>query len=147
RDQTVLRLRVHQRRPLSCLEAIDVHRRIPRVFPVHAIRRGASTSRTVDVMVAGPAFQRNVVPSRNGESTAIERMSGFQLGQLSRAVRTSHTSSGAASISASAAPFTGARVLISVLIVSQVKAYAPTAALRRHGACGRTSGSGEGRRR
>jgi hypothetical protein len=61
---------------------------MPNVLPVQAIRRGRSTSWIVDVIVPGPAFQRNSVPSSSPPSIDAALTSGFQLGQRSIVVRT-----------------------------------------------------------
>ena len=87
---------------------------MPSVRPVQAICQGGSTRWIVEVIVPGPAFQLNTDPGATGPCTAIDFTSGFQLGQCSKAVSTSHTASGAAAISISLAPTTGARSLIAV---------------------------------
>src|SRR5262245_48316481 len=79
-----------------------------RVLPVQTIWRGGSTSSIVDVIVPGPAFQRNTEPAATSPCIETDSISGFQVGQRSNAVSTSHTSCGSAEISISAAPTTGA---------------------------------------
>src|SRR6266540_7400705 len=81
---------------------------MPSVLPVHAISRGASIRWMVEVIVPGPAFQRKVEPSARSPCIATDLTEGFQLGQRSIDVRTSHTTSGGAVISISLAPRTGA---------------------------------------
>ena len=49
--------------PCVRLQRVDVDRLDPERVPVQAVRRGASTSLIVDVIVPGPAFQRNSDPS------------------------------------------------------------------------------------
>ena len=71
----------------------------------------------MDLIVPGPAFQRKDVPSATGPSTETDLTSGFHVGQLSTAVTTSQTVSGAAAISNSQVPTTGADALISVRVI------------------------------
>ena len=82
-------LGAHERRAVTRLEGVDVDRAEPS---------------SVDVIVAEPDFQRKTDPSERPPSIETDFTSGFQLGQRSMPVRTSHTSSRAAAISA-AAPF------------------------------------------
>ena len=42
---------------------------MPSVLPMQENRRGRSMSAICDVIVPGPAFQQNVVPSLSGPST------------------------------------------------------------------------------
>ena len=86
---------------------------IPNDVPVQAIRRSGSTSWMVDVIVPGPAFQRNAEPGPISPSNETDLTAGFQFGQRPIAVRTSQATSGAAAISISLDPTTGARSLIS----------------------------------
>ncbi len=83
-------------------------RRDPSVLPVQANSRGGSTRRIVDVIVPGRAFQRNTDPSTTAPCMDIDFTSGFQLGQRSNVVSASQTTTGAAAISISLAPRTGA---------------------------------------
>jgi hypothetical protein len=67
----------------------------------------------VDLIVAGPDFQRNFEPASTTPSREADLTAGFQLGQRSIVVRTFHTISGGAAISISDRPTTGACSLIS----------------------------------
>jgi hypothetical protein len=44
----------------------------PKVLPVQAISRGGSTRSIVDVIVPGPAFQRNTDPAATGPCIGID---------------------------------------------------------------------------
>src|SRR5438093_10222491 len=81
---------------------------MPNAFPVQEISRGGRSCRIVDVIVPGPAFQRNSDPSARRPRIDVDFTSGFQLDQCSIAVSTSQTTSGAAAISVSHIPTTGA---------------------------------------
>src|SRR6185437_1975401 len=81
---------------------------MPNVVPVQAISFGGSTRWIVDLIVPGPAFQRNSDPSAALPSIDTDFTSGFHVGQLSIPVSTSQTASGLASISVSLWPKTGA---------------------------------------
>src|SRR6266542_621973 len=91
---------------------------MPMVRPDHAISRGGSRRWMVEVTVLGPAFQRKVDPTTTGSCTDMALTSGFQIGQRSNAVSTSHTTSGGAAISISVRLTTGARVSINSVIRS-----------------------------
>jgi hypothetical protein len=81
---------------------------MPHVLPVQAISRGRSIRWSVEVIVSGPAFHRNCAPSLKPPSRWAELTSGFQLGQSSIEVSTSHTTSGLAATSTSAQATAGA---------------------------------------
>src|SRR5688572_6752986 len=87
---------------------------MPKVVPVQAIRVGGWTSWIVEVIVPGPAFQRNTVPCARAPSVDIDLTSEFQRGQPSRSVRTSQTVCKLAPISISSAATTGAARLTSI---------------------------------
>src|ERR671918_831541 len=89
---------------------------MPKVLPVQPISLGASTRWIVDVMIPGPAFQRNTDPAARSPCTDIDFTSGFQLGQFARSVSTSQTACGPAAISISAVPTTGAFLLTSTSV-------------------------------
>src|SRR6185295_7800721 len=91
---------------------------MPYVEPVQASTRGRSTRWRVDVIVPGPAFQRKSDPSARPPCIETARTSGFQVGQASIPERTSQTTSGAAEISVSLTPTTGACPLIAWSSVS-----------------------------
>jgi hypothetical protein len=99
----------------------------PNVRPVHPIARGRSARRMVEVIVPGPAFQRNTVPSATGPSTEISFTSGFHAGQFSRSAKRSQRDSAGAAISIAPSEKTGASRLafternLSVGIVSSPK--------------------------
>jgi hypothetical protein len=86
---------------------------MPNVVPVQAMSLGGSTRWIVDVIVPGPAFQRNTDPVARSPSMDIDFTSGFQLGQFGMSVSTSQTVCGLAAISILAAPTTGAFLLTS----------------------------------
>jgi hypothetical protein len=67
-----------------------------------------------EVIVPGPAFQREIVRGAMGPCTLIDLTSRFQLGQHSNAVSTSRTACEEATISISLAPTTGAFLLAKV---------------------------------
>ena len=52
---------------------------IPNVRPVQPRARGRSTSRRVEVMVPGPAFHRNIVPTATCPLRETFLTSGFHL--------------------------------------------------------------------
>ena len=106
-------LRVNERRAVSRLETVDVLRLDAEGLPVQPISLGASTRWIVDVMVPGPAFQRNTDPAARSPCTDIDFTSGFQFGHFSRSVSTSQTACELAAISISAALTTGAFLLTS----------------------------------
>src|SRR5580765_8343158 len=91
---------------------------MPNDEPVQASRRGRSTRWSVEVIVPGPAFQRKSDPSASPPCIETARTSGFQVGQASIPERTSQTTSGAAEISVSLTPTTGACPLIEWSSVS-----------------------------
>src|SRR4051812_3553450 len=91
---------------------------MPNVVPVQASTRGRSTRWSVDVIVPGPAFQRKPDPSARPPCIETARTSGFQVGHASIPERTSQTTSGAAEISVSLTPTTGACPLIAWSSVS-----------------------------
>src|ERR671919_720749 len=91
---------------------------MPKVLPVQPISLGASTRWIVDVMVPGPALQRNTDPAARFPCTDIDFTSGFQFGHFSRSVSTSQTACELAAISISATPTTGAFLLISKTVTN-----------------------------
>jgi hypothetical protein len=62
----------------------------------------------MDVIVPGPAFHRNTVPSATSPWTETSLTSGFQVGQPLRSAMRSHTASGEAAISICPSEKTGA---------------------------------------
>src|SRR5688572_4417314 len=88
---------------------------MPSVLPVQAMRRGRSTCSIVELIVPGPAFQRNVEPGATGPSSADDLTSGFHDGQSSIAVSTPHTVSSGAPTSSLAVAETGASFAIDGL--------------------------------
>src|SRR5262245_7295879 len=96
---------------------------MPSVLPVHAIRRGASTRLIVDVIVPGPAFQRDSVPSATAPRIDNDLTSGFQLGHRSNSVSTVQTSSAEAAISTSLAPAAGASTSIPAALANIIRSF------------------------
>src|SRR3712207_2047160 len=99
---------------------------MPNVVPVQAMSCDGSTRCRVDVIVPGPDFQRNFVPSRSGPPSDADLTSGFQLGHAATSLRTSHTIWGEAATSISRRATAGAVASISM---TQAYGYARYGAL------------------